>query len=617
MTSRPAELDEDEVAARFTASKSGRVLMEDPKGKSRASTGSLDYYATRRHLVMTSPGITGVELISDGNGLARFGRLELNLATGVGFAPGAGLVENASGRGSVTWNEQADLLFAVDRNGITGELQEAMCSGAVRAKRDDATLESDFLRTTFITTDEGNLRLQRLAARGQVNVSDGRNAGGTCRSLDVLFDPLHPNQDPTPTDLLARGDASFHDGDDRIAAEIIDATLKPSESEGSGDGGVSIQRLHTMGATRITRALDNLEVTGGDVLMFDDRQSVRIKGPNALAQRDGVRITATGPNDVINLDGTGRNGTVTGAGSFERTTTNPDGTTGSISATWTQSMTFDDLAGTLHCVGDVRAIHAPDPLRRDAVMGREVTATFEPFRENQQQGNDQGDQREVLTFVALGDSSSQTQAAVESARFEPVPNAEPRLARALRITGYTVSLDQSRGVVEVPGPGTLLVSDQRQNLPEQKKPLALFSWSQSFVHDRNAGRATMIGTVASKHRRKANDPITLIDSDRLYAVLLDPQRGELIGDPTNEAQFRSARAEGNVSMRSGPKEALANIIDYDAINGTASITGRPGGYVTMLDTSRTGLPTKAGRIFWDLNRDRIDIINAGPFRGLP
>lgn len=616
-TSRPDELERDEVAARFTASKTGRVQLKDPHGGAHASTGSLDYYATRRHLVMASPGITGVELVSDGHGLARFARFELNLATGIGHAPGAGLVENASGRGSVTWNEQADLLFAVDRSGITGELQEAMCSGGVRAQRDDSTLESDFLRTTFITNEQGDLRLQRLAARGQVKVSDGRQAGGTCAKLDVGFDASDDRQDPTPTDLLARGDAQFNDGDDRIAAEIIDATLKPTETQGTRDGGVKVKRLHTMGATRITRARDQLEVSGGDVLMFDDRQSVRIQGPDALAQRSGVRITAAGRDDVINLDGTGRNGTVTGAGSFHRSSANPDGSTGTISATWTRSMTFDDLAGTLHCVGEVRAVHSPDVWRRDAVMGREVTATFEPYRENPPESEDQSDDRKVLTFVALGDTSSQTQAAVESARFEAVPGGEPRLARALRITGYTVSLDQARSVVEVPGPGTLLVSDQRQNLPEQRKALALFSWSQSFVHDRNAGRATMIGTVESKHRRRADDPLTLIESDRMYAVLIDPQRGDLSGDPTNEAQLRSARAEGNVSMRSGPKEALANVIDYDAIKGTASITGRPGGYVTMLDTSRTGMPTKAGRIFWDLTRDRIDIINAGPFRGSP
>ncbi len=620
-TSKPEELAEDEVAARFTASRSGRVLLEDPKAQARGSTGVLDYYATRRHIVMASQGMTGVELVSDGDGLARFGSLELNLDTGIGYAPGAGLVQNNAASGTVTWNEQADLVFEVDRNGITGVLQEAMCSGAVRARRDDSTLESDFLRTTFTTAPGGDLRLQRLAARGQVRASDGKNAGGTCEALDVLFDTSTDGGDPVPTDLLARGTARFNDGPDTIEAEIIDATLKPASPDSGQndeqDGGVRIQRLHTMGATQIVRARDNLLVSGGDVLMHDDRQSVRIQGPNAVAQRDGVRITAVGPDDVIDLDGTGRNGSVTGAGSFSRASTNPDGTTGLLTAAWSQSMTFDDYAGTLHCMGDVQAVHAPDPTRRDAVLGDEVTATFEPYREQAEGEDAPREDREVLTFVARSSGESQTQAAVESARFEVKPGAEPMLARALRLTGPNVSLDQQAGIVNVRGPGSLLVSDQRQQLPPERQALALFSWNESFVHNRNSGQATMIGNVKTHHRRRGDGSVTLIDCDRLDAVLLDPQRGDLNADPANEAQLRSARAQGNVSMKSGTREALAHTVDYNASNASATLMGRPGGYVTIIDTARSGVPIRAGRIFWDLANDRIDIMDAGPFRGSP
>ncbi len=620
-TSRPEELAKDEVAARFTASRSGRVLLEDPNAQARGSTGVLDYYATRRHIVMASQGMTGVELVSDGDGLARFGSLELNLDTGIGYAPGAGLVQNDAASGTVTWNEQADLVFEVDRNGITGVLQEAMCSGAVRARRDESTLESDFLRTTFTNGPGGDLRLQRLAARGQVRASDGRNAGGTCEALDVLFDTSTNGDDPVPTDLLARGTAKFNDGPDTIEAEIIDATLKPaSPGDGQGgeqDGGARIQRLHTMGATQIVRARDNLLVSGGDVLMHDDRQSVRVQGPNAVAQRDGVRITAVGPDDVIDLDGTGRNGSVAGAGSFSRASTNPDGTTGLLTAAWSQSMTFDDYAGTLHCMGDVQAVHAPDPTRRDAVLGDEVTATFEPYREQDEGEDAPREDREVLTFIARSNGESQTQAAVESARFEVKPGAEPMLARALRLTGPIVSLDQRAGVVDVQGPGSLLVSDQRQQLPPERQALALFSWNESFVHNRNTGQATMIGNVKTHHRRRGDGSVTLIDCDRLDAVLLDPQRGDLNADPTTEAQLRSARAQGNVSMKSGTREALADTVDYNAANASATLMGRPGGYVTIIDTARSGVPIRAGRIFWDLANDRIDIMDAGPFRGSP
>ncbi len=615
MAARPAELAEDEVAARVTASVTGRVQMSDPASSSRASTGALEYYATRRHIVMTSPGMTGVELVSERDGLARFGRLELSLATGIGFAPGAGTVESADGSGRVTWNEQADLIFETDERGMTGVLREAMCSGAARAQKDDASIESDFLRTVFETDASGGLQITRLAARGDVIVNDGKNAGGEARALDVQFAPLESGGDFQPSALVARGDARFRDGDDIIEADIIDATLRAQP-----DGGLRVSHLRTSGSTRIQRAEDNLLVTGGEVEMFDDRQDVRIAGPDAVAQRDGVRITAVAAGDVIELDGTGRSGRVTGAGSFSRQTRNADGSTGSITAAWSESMQFDDRAGTLECVGDVQAVHEPDASRRDAVLGHRVTATFEPFREEAPEAESpeaNAPERQVLTFRAIGASDGASPAAVESARFEVLDGQEPRLARALRLTGPDIRLDQAAGTVLVEGAGSLLVSDQRQVLPPERQALALFSWNDTFTHDRASGQATMIGGVKTHHRRRADEPVTLIDCDRLDAVLIDPQQGDLAGDPSQEAQLRSARAQGNVSMKSGTREAIAGTADYDALSGAAVLSGPPGGVVTMIDTARTGLPTQAGQIRWNLRNDRIDILNAGTFRGSP
>lgn len=623
LTSRPDMLNKDEIAGRFTAERTGRVLLGDENADANAATGALDYYATTRRVVMASPGMTGVELTSVGKGTARIGRLELDLVTGIGFAPGAGLVEDGSGRGRVTWNEQADLIFETDERGMTGVLREALCSGAVRAQKDLATLEGDFVRTVFAADSKGALKLQRLAARGQVRTNDGAQGNGTCAALDVLFDVNDPSDNPQPTDILARGNAQFNDGPDRIEAELIDASLMPDER-----GGVTVRRLHTFGATKITQLRDGVELAGGEVLLHEDRQSARITGPGALVKRAGVRITAAGNSDVIELDGLGRRAMVTGQGTFWRQTRSDDGTIGTLDASWTESMAFDDYAGTLDCVGNVNAVYQPEPMRREAVEGRIVNARFEPYKANdndqdngvggEQPNGDGEDSRELLTFRAVGsEQPGGSIAAVESIELEPVDGAEPRLAKVMRLTGNLIDVNQTQGTVDVPTAGGLIVSDQRQAVAADKQATAIFQWDRSFVYNRNSGQATMTGGVELRHRRRAGEPITDLAADTMRALLVSSQEVGLQNNAGTDASLRSARAEGNVVLVSGYRQALANSMDYDAINSTAALTGAQGGMVTIIDTQRTGNATRAGRIFWDLARDRIDIVDAGPFRGTP
>ncbi len=598
-----AELEHNDVAARFTAERTGLVRLADESAGATGSAGEVEYYATTRDLVLGAPSAEGVRLETTDGDKARFGRLELSLATGIGFVPGPGVVESATA-GRVEWREQADLTFRTENGTMTSQLIEADCAGGARASHDGAYIEGDFLNAYFRPSREreGESELTKLVARDAVRLSDGRGGEGRADSLDVFFKTIEG--EASPTDFIAVGKVRFSDDPDFIEGGLVEARLGPDEN-----GDLTVTWMHAMEDVLLERRRDGIVVRGSEVEMDAKRQNIEAAGPGAVVQRLGARISG----DIVRLDGIAMTAEVVGRGAFQYRSREQDGSVASVDAEWTRGMTFDDATGVLICDGDVVATHQPDPYSRDVVIADAVRADLVPRSAGAVASADddsglmlapRGEEtRDLRRFIAIAGPDDDW-AAIEAARYEPDVNAPEgrRLVRSLRLKGLEINADNVAGTIDVPTRGELLVSDQRIDSSgnDDDRGSALFAWSSSMHFDRPGGRATLEGDASMVHKR-LDGGVTVVMGATLVADVTASS-----GDPTVSSSLRRAWASGLVSARSGDRELVADELSYDAERGQAEAYASPGHRVTILDT-RTGTPSRAQRIFWDMRADRIEI----------
>lgn len=611
LSDEPPELADNDVTARVTAERSGLVRLADASTGATGSASTAEYRATTRDLWLSAPGAEGVRLEAPDRGVARFGRLELNLATGIGHVPGPGIVESASA-GRVEWREQADLVFRVADGAMTADLAEAMCAGGARASRDAASIESQFLRAIFNPgTDESELR--RLIASERVRLADGRGGEGRAEHLDIMFAP-GVEGDPRPTEMLARGEARFSNGPDFVQGGVVHATITLDDQ-----GELTASHMRAIDDAWLERRQDGVVVRGREVVLDAEAQTVDATGPDAVVQRLGARISG----DFVRLDGRAGTARVIGRGAFQHRALAPDGFVSTFDASWSRGMSFDDATGLLLCDGDVSATHQPDALTRDAVLADAVRAELTappaptiPQADGLALAPVEAPQRELRRFVAIAGEGGPL-AVVEASRAvadESAPSGQ-RLARALRLKGLEIIADQQAGLIEVPSRGELLAADLRADADGQEddRGSALFTWATSMRFSRASGRATMEGGTSMVHRR-LDGGTTVIECGSLAA---DIATDEAIGsaDEAASASLRRVWAIGSVYARSGDREMVADEAIYDPVGGRAEAFASAGRRVTVLD-SRTGSPLRAQRVFWDLRTDRVEVNSPSRLDGL-
>jgi lipopolysaccharide export system protein LptA len=654
LAAAPAELsDGNDVALRFTADRAGAVTFSDEGAGVSGRCAWIGYGATTRDLVLSSPGPTALSLTTRDGKRAVAGRFQTNLGTGVSHIPGGGVFEDGERR--ITWSDQADLLFAAGDAGASraaaGTLLEASFTGTVVARDRQSSISGDFLRAVLTPTTPKASVLTRLIVDGNAVAAGGedeRRGGRTGRiaadRLDLGLRPSPDGRESVPSVLSAEGSVAVRSGAMSFTARSLQAGL---DRDANDPRKVVVTDLSAEGPVAFMDGERGVSA-GADALRADaQRQTATLTGTAAFVQAGLGRIS--GPR--IDLDGVRRTVDVPAAGTFHRAadpkarrTDRGRAFAGEVKATWTGSMHADDAAGTIECRGEVSAISGEGTATVDVLHGERLRIALTPGSADRQPSDPeaagrQEPERRLLRAEVYGASEALPAtgggaAMAERRRYVTGPGeGERRLEQFLRVSGGQIIYDAETQRVTVPGRGEAAVyAGERTGEPRRGgatpdvRGASLFTWLGDMGMDLSSGVLTMRRSVTLYHRPLNDDPATRIECEWLEATLRGTgvdtavaAAGAEAGAATTAEGLASARgaqlvkamARGAVYVESGPRKLIADLLSYDAVEGTSEASAAANNRISIFDDTR-GTSVTARRMFWDMVRDRIEVKEPSP-----
>jgi hypothetical protein len=238
-----------------------------------------------------------------------------------------------------------------------------------------------------------------------------------------------------------------------------------------------------------------------------------------------------------------------------------------------------------------------------------------------------GEQRKLLRAEAIGASEEREgapHATVEVRRYSPPPStgAERVLDQVLYVEGPRIIADDVKGTITVPAAGRAIVRDQRaagnavvlatssglsQATTGGARGTSRFTWAESMEFTRAAGTLTMKKDVELVHLPLGSQQVT-----RVVAMKMDA-RFNMQGGPNapRSAELVGADASGAVYAESGQQRLLCDTFAYDALKGSAEASAQANNKVTLYDDKK-GSQLVAKKLFWDLVKDRVEIMEPAP-----
>ncbi len=611
----PAELTEDDAAlAMFGAD--APVRFEDPARGATGSAKSVRYAASRAVLSLES-GDEPVRVAIEDAGEGAFTRVDADLRSGIIRLPGRGSARSRTDA-ALRWSDSAHLTLAVRDDQLTDRLTEATFTGEVLATQQDAILAGESLETVFSAGSDGRsaLRVATVTAGGFTGAADDLGSPQSLFADLIRVDFVGDAGKPEPVRIAATGEVIGKANGAELSADRATATLARN-----GLGDLFVRTADASGAI-VYRDSENTTASGSRLAVDGARETLRLSGEqNAPASATRGDSSLTGP--AIDLDARNRRMSVTGVGRFEhRLRDNAGAETGRVIADWTDSMRFDDALGRLLCEGGVSVVSTPDAYTRDTLKAARIEVEMTPRLTPDRVGGRGTSERQVTIARAYGGSSDSgpAPATAETRTYDPA-NPE-RVTGLLYLESDQIVADNQRAQLRVPGAGTLLVLDRREEnqagagtdgIGNSLGPgLTRFNWGQSMTLDRPAGIGEMRGDVRVVHKTIAkgagSEQLAYLDCDELTARF-----GQLTRDTGAEDRFAldTADARGRVSFRAGGKTLSADGARYEAARSVLYTLAAPGNMVTLTEPGRAA-PLSARAISWDLARDLIEINRPSP-----
>lgn len=629
-------LTSNDLAVRF-AGTDRRVTILDKSADISGLGDAVTYLDTVREARISSKQPEGVLLRGNKSGRVIASDARMNLASGLAEFRGSGRFENIDSddvkreaeRG-IAWADSAQLLFSLDAKGDPKTLKHASFAGSVQAKGGQATATADTVTADFDPAIADRPILQHVNLSGKASASDAQGGGLHAKSIDIRFvAPSALEKEPAAQLLLAKGDVEATSKGSTLRAQQLDVQL-----------GTDTENKTT---ALFVNAREQVQIEGKDGFRAGcDELAADISTQNAELAGEIV-VLAKGDSSVsgrrMRLEGETARLEVVGEGSFHHEGVSKTGVRQLASAKWSEGMTYEDSTGLLEANGGAVAEAMPDDRTRDTLQaervrvqltpplpGTERRATLDDLANNHGGANaGQNSRRDIVSVVAIGRSDA-APAKIESRRYESALPDEgegplPKLERLLYLESREVHADNSSGTLSTPGSGRILVVD-RTNANAEKpaaqsnspvdmgatgKGQTLFSWRDSMSMNRPTQTMKLNGEVRLTNERPVDRLITQLDCEHLTATLLEEARPTGADALTEgRGQLSRAIAEGNARLKSGTKELLGQIIDYDALAGTAMAGSDNGTMVTLID-SQSATPVSAKSILWDIARGRVEV----------
>ncbi|MGD9691668.1 MAG: hypothetical protein AB7G17_02380 [Phycisphaerales bacterium] len=613
LSSAPPELDRDLVFVRFSSPTSGRVTAYDDSLGAAVECLGLDYGATTRRLTLAGAGPRSVVLKLHDRGEAVASRLEADLGTNSAAFPGPGVLRAAAGDAQlleprdVSWRGRCDLAFDFDDRGRIA-LRRATLSDGVLARDQGREASGGLVRVDFAPTDAANaLNVSRVIIEEGATIEAGRDGRLEADRVDIAFAPRGTGLAWSPSVATASGRVhASRSGEQPVSmrAELAEARF------GRAPDGTARTESVTADLGVVVRLGDGddaVEARADRVRALVSQNIAELQGEPASIRRGPGIITG----GSMRLDGNNRRLTVFGAGKIEAATgaARQDQLLGydRVEASWTGSMTFDDLAGIAELGGGVEAIADAGGLSRDTGRGERLLLHITPGSADR---SSSPDTREVLHATLIGgdeEFGDGALAEIESRRYEPDQTSETgvRLVRLINLASSRIEADRTEQRLWTPGAGRLLTEDRRASGGKEAsrgQGTTLFEWQGSMGLAHDTGDGEMRGRVRVRHLPLNAEEAVELECETL-AANFDMQ----------EQILRSAEAREAVYARQGLRQLVADRLTLDAVKMMAHATATPGNAVIVFDEA-VGPPATAEAIEWDLTTNRVRATKAGTIR---
>jgi lipopolysaccharide export system protein LptA len=578
------------------ASFSGTVLARE-----RASCLAADYLQTefikitKPHLVANAGTDTSSSLIAfkrvraEGNVLAVAGPTKSTIESRE--LPAADPYLMAS---------KLDVLFKLPIAGEAAESTEpasVIASGDVRAVTKDETLKAD--RLDFALGRETGHNLEVVSARASGNVLFERADGVLARADELSADPIRKTVDLTDTTgravALARGPST-----------VIGKRMHLEEAGGTltviGSGAFEHRQIDQSVSKANDPRADPMRVSvrWNDGMQFrNDTGTIECVG-GANVEATNALSTQTVKADKILLWLT------------PATSTNTGTNTGSSAS----ALSLGELDTGPNARKLLKAEAIGSIVDRDAADGG-ADATIEVRRYAPGPGS-------VSISSSAPSANGTTSGTTEAATTAP----DRVLEQFMYFKGPRIIADDVAGTVSVPAAGMAIIRDQRTapdsanaastnaaNSPAgiaaagTSRGTSRFIWGESMLFHRATNILNLRRDVQITHL-----PLGASSAMTLRAFQVDATIGNATttnsSDASRSAELVRAVATGSVDASGGTQRLLADLLEYDAISGTAAASAASGNSITVYDQQRG--PVTAKRVTWDLKRDRVDISEPAP-----
>lgn len=663
------------------------VVFADPARGFDGVAATLDVGATRREFGLRGlpalPGDTdsapGVRLTAAQAGTLECERLVLHLPSGVGQVQGPGaLTPAAEGDTSLAWSEQADFQFFMIGGEMTQDLQRVDLAGSVVARSGPSTrVSGEVASASFALHPQGGSFLTVVTVGGGAQAAAGEGASLEADHIELSFEPPDdPRAAPQPNLLVATGDVLASDGATSLGAQRLEAALVPDAAPAAAPDSST---------PPTPRVRVDTVVADGDVHILGDRGlAVRANHleANVPEQRavltDGVTLARDGgivSGEQVRLWGDRRAaeffgpGTLTFQAPAEADAAPSDAPPQRLTASWTQSMAFDDAAGVADFRGEAAALatreQASGDLQLDRIEGDRIRLEFTP-RPTAPAPTAEADvpppagapspapARALVRADVYGRSLEEENAPparLTSRRLGPfaadappgaTDDARPVL-QLLYLSGDRVTLADGGLSFVVPGAGTLLVDDRRGPAeatpapnapgatiaPSQGPGTSVFTWAGSLAVARPAPPSSaetvlqFSQDVQLIHQPRGGDARFVLDCTTLTAWLApagsppQPPAGSPAAapDPASAMALSRAEARGDVVARALPdrRELRADTLQFDAPANVVVASAGPEDQqrVSVVEPDRPGA-LQAKQLRWSLTTGRIDVIQPLP-----
>ena len=593
MLERPAALGSgDDIALRFESEPDGVVTFTDSILMAAGESSAIEYGFTNNILALTGFDGHPTTINVEESGSIIGESLTIGLTTGIGQATGAGVLTEAGTGRSLSWSEQADVVFRTEEGWITGSIEQAIATGAIELTDTDARVTADSINTRFAAGEDTLLERAVLTGSVIAKTTEGELAADR---VDIRFDTT--TGEAVPVLATASGNVRGSQDGAAITAGLFEADI---ESDDQGQLRVTVARA----SENVRFDREDGAFAEGDTLRAElDNEHVLVEGVPALVGANDASVAARS----ISLDGASRSIRVPGAGQF--TLKDEAGVLTIATAEWTGSMSYTDETGELEAIGDVVAVSTPNALSEDRLKGDRLFALVMPA-DGSAAIDDRADRQLISATVT---AEAEHGASVTVSRYTEVGDEAP--SQIVNLDSTLIEIDNIGGILSVPAPGRLLVSDRQVDTASTDSSTlngsALFNWQGQLLYDRPSGVVDMENRVTMIHLPTGDGSDVELECESLSAEFIDGSETRELTDSSDTSQLEKVRASGAVWARTGQQQILSDMLTYEAETQAATATAEGGGWVTLFDPTQPA-PVTAAELLWSLKSGRIEVIRPNP-----